>query len=225
MLTHSPRHKHTSFLLALLAASWVFSPSELAGQEIKSLPKLTFTRTLKGSVPEFLQITVDANGEGNYEGRKLDEPSNPHPLKLSPSTARQLFDLATELDNFQGLDLESHRRVANLGLKTLTYQQGRQVNRAEFNYTQNRTAQELVDLFEKLASVEQHIASLEFAIKYDHLSLPNELLLIQIDLDKKALADPQLMVPTLEAIAKDSRFLHLAQVRAQDILQRIRMSN
>jgi len=221
MLSHSPRLKYFFLALALRAAGGIFSPGELAAEEVKSPAKLTYTKTLKGSVPEFLQVTVDANGDGSYEGRKLDEASNPRPLRLSPATARQLFDFAAELDNFQSIDLESHKRVANLGLKTLTYQQGSQVNRVEFNYTQNRAAQELGDLFEKIAAVEQHIASLEFAIKYDHLSLPHELLLVQIDLDNKALADPELMVPTLETIAKNPRFLHLAQSRAQVILQRI----
>jgi len=200
-------------------------PGQQSAEESKSLPKLTFAKTLKGSVPEFCQITVDANGDGSYEGRKLDESPNPRPLKLSPATARRLFDLAAGLRYFRNIDLESHRRVANLGSKTLTYQQGSQLNRTEFNYTQNRTAQELADLFEKVAAVEQHIVSLEFATKYDPLRLPQELLLIQIDLDNKALVGTELMVPTLEAIAKNPRFLHLAQTRAQDILQRIQVSN
>jgi hypothetical protein len=73
--------------------------------------------------------------------------------------------------------------------------------------------------------VEQHIQTLEFAIKYDHLGLPRELLLIQFDLANRALAEPEMMVPTLEEIARNPKFLHLAQVRAQDILQRIQGSN
>jgi hypothetical protein len=80
-------------------------------------------------------------------------------------------------------------------------------------------------LFEKLASVVQHVEALEYAIKYDHLSLPRELLRIQEDLNHKALADPELMVPALERIARNPRFLHLAQARAQDILQRVHQTN
>jgi hypothetical protein len=57
------------------------------------------------------------------------------------------------------------------------------------------------------------------------LSLPRELLQIQIDLDKRALADPELLVPSLEKIANNPRFLHLAQVRAQTILQRLQNTN
>ena len=95
----------------------------------------------------------------------------------------------------------------------------------EFNYTLRREAQALTDLFERISGVIQHIMVLEHAIKYDHLSLPKELVLIRMDLDKRALADPELLVPALEKIVRNPRFLHLAQSRAQDILQRLQNNN
>lgn len=183
--------------------------------------RLTYTKLLKGSTPEFLSISVGTNGDATYEGRKLDDSPSPRLLKLSPATTRRLFQLAEALDNFQSLDLESHKKVANLGLKTFVYEEQGRKNMVEFNYTLRREAQDLVDLFEKISSVEQHIIVLEHAIKYDHLGLPKELLLIQMDLDKRALADPELMVPALEKIVRNPRFLHLAQSRAQGILQRL----
>lgn len=168
-----------------------------------------------------MAITVDSNGRGTYEARKVDDPPNPRSIQLSPGTARRLFELAARLNHFKSVDLESHKKVANLGFKTLTYEEGVQNYRAEFNYTLRREAQELTDLFEKISSVEQHIMVLEYAIKYDHLSLPRELLQIEVDLDNKALADAELMVPALEQIARNSKFLRLAQVRAQNILERL----
>jgi hypothetical protein len=187
--------------------------------------RLTYTKVLKGSTPEYLSITVDSQGRASYEGRKLDEPPAPQPLQLSAATTQRLFSLAEAMGNFQGLELESHKRVANLGLKTLAYEREGRRNQVEFNYTQRRDAQLLTDLFEKIASVEQHILALEHAIKYDHLSLPTELQQIQIDLNKRALADPELMVPSLEKIANNPRFLHLAQARAQTLLQRLQNAN
>ncbi len=187
--------------------------------------RLTYTKVLKGSVPEYLAISVDSNGEGTYEGRKLVEPPGTRSLKLSSATTRRIFQLAEALRNFESIDLESHKKVANLGLKTFVCEREGRQSRAEFNYTQRREAQELVDLFEKIASVQQHIIVLEYAIKYDPLSLPQELMLIQIDLDRRALADPELMVPALEKIAHNPRFLHLAQVRAENILQRLQSNN
>jgi hypothetical protein len=61
-------------------------------------------------------------------------------------------------------------------------------------------------------------------MKYDPLGLPQELLQIQIELNNKSLADPEMLLPTLEKIAHGSRFLHLAQVRAQQIIERIQPS-
>jgi hypothetical protein len=222
MLPRRPRPILFHILSAFLASAvGFFAASSPAAQETGSIPRLTYTKVLKQSVPEYLSISVDANGSGTYEGRKLGEPSEPRPLKLSSATTRRLFTLAARLNHFQSSDLESHKKVANLGLKTLTYEEGGQKTEVEFNYTVVREADALVGLFEKIASVEQHVTVLEYAIKYDHLSLPRELLQIQIDLDSKVLADADLMVPQLEEIARNPHFLHLAQVRAQKVLQRL----
>ena len=185
--------------------------------------KLTYSRTFKGSNPEYIAIGVDAKGSGTYEGRKLDEaePAGPRPFQLSPGTTERIFALAGQLHDFQGIDLESHKKVANLGEKTLTYEQGSALNRVVFNFTENRTARDLVDVFEAIGTVEQHVAALEFEMKYDPLGLSQELLQIQIELKDKTLTDPQMLVPTLEKIAHASRFLHLAQTRAQDIIDQV----
>ena len=129
--------------------------------------------------------------------------------------------MAGQLNNFRSVDLDSHKKVANLGQKVLTYQQGEDVNRVLFNYTENRMARQLVDIFEAVGTVEGHISALEFGMKYDPLSLPQELLQIQIELNNKSLAGPEMLLPTLEKIAHGSRFLHLAQVRAQQIIERV----
>ena len=210
--------------LVASAAGLAAVPARCFSQEAAPA-KLTYTRVLKGSTPEYLSISVDSAGVGTYEGRKLDDPSAPRALKLSSATTHRLFQLADALNDFRNVDLESHRKVADLGLKTLTYERSGQKYQAQFNYSIRREATELTDLFEKIATVEQHIAALEYEAKYDHLSLPHELLQIQIDLDNKALADPELMVPALDGIVRNPRFLHLAQVRAQSILERLQNSN
>ena len=212
---------YDSILSAVILVSALAATAISAPQEVSSPAKLTFRKVLPGSAPEFTEITVDSTGSGTYDGRQLADPPSPRTLKLSSVTTRKLFALAHAMDDFKSIDLESHKKVANLGRKTFTYDAGGQKYSAEFNYSLRREAQELADVFEKIASVEEHIKALEFEEKYDHLGLPRELLQIQIDLDNKALADPELMVPTLRSIARDSHFLHLAQARAQNILQRL----
>ena len=209
-----------------LAPFWLMaSPSSPAGagnplQDPSASARITYTRTLAGSVPEYLAVVVNSDGSGTYVGRSLKETRPPRPLQLSQATTRQIFALASDLNDFR-VPLESRKKVADLGLKTFTYEQGSVKNEVQFNYTLKPTARDLTDLFERIAGVEEHLDTLRYALKYDPLSLPQELLHIQIDLEHNALADPELMVPELEEIAKNPRLLHVAQVRAQDILKTV----
>jgi len=206
------------FGLVLAAGS---CPASAAPQGAGVPTKLTYSRTLKGSSPEYLAIVVDEKGSGTYEGHKLDEARSPRPIQLSAGTTERIFTLTRQLNNLQSVDLESHKKVANLGEKTLTYQQGEDVNRVVFNFTENRIARELVELLEGIGAVGEHISALEFDMKYDPLGLSQELLQIQSELKSKGLVDPEMLIPTLEKIAHGSRFLHLAQVRAQQIIDRV----
>ena len=91
--------------------------------------RLTFTKVLEGSTPEFEEITVDVNGAGAYDGRKLSDPPSPRMMKLSAATTQRVFALAHAMDDFKSIDLESHKNVANLGRKTFIYQEDGRTNR------------------------------------------------------------------------------------------------
>jgi len=196
----------------------------LSAQQTSNTATLTYIKVLKGSVPEYTSITVDRNGVGTYQGRRIDSSPNPRPLKLSAATTNELFQMAASLGDFHSIKLESHKHVANMGLKTFIYRHDGRESKVEFNYTQNKRAEELLSLFEGIADVEQHIGVLEYSSRYDVLGLPSALTQIEIDLDNNALVDPQLMVPILKKIAGDSQYLHIAQVRAGNILRRIQDS-
>jgi len=222
MVTLSRRIRVLLLFLSLVLAAGR-RPAAMFPQGTGVPAKLTYSRTFKGSTPEYIAIRVDATGAGTYEGRKLDESQaqGPRPLQLSAGTTERILALAEQLHDFRGIQLESHKKVANLGEKTFTYEQGGAQNRVVFNYTENRTARDLVDVFESIGIVEQHVAALEFEMKYDPLNLSQELLQIQAELKDKTLTDPQMLVPTLEKIAHGSRFLHLAQSRAQEIMDQV----
>lgn len=207
------------FLLVAVPGLWASSPNPSTG------PQLTYTKVLKGSTPEYERIVVSSNGSGTYDGRRLADPPNPRHFQLSSDVTARLFELAGKMNNFQDVSLESHKRVADLGRKTFTYTDGTRTYECTFNYSTNRTADDLTNLFEGLGAVERHIAALDYSMRYDRLGLPRELSLIQIDLENKSLLDPQLMTGTLESILHDPAYLHLAQVRAKDILRQIQKTN
>jgi hypothetical protein len=211
-------------LTVCLLALGMFPIPSSSAQQSSNPATLTYTKVMKGSVPEYTSITVDANGNGTYDGRQLDESPKPRPLKLSPETTETLFQMAASLDDFRSIRLESKKNVANMGLKTFIYRHGGQENKVTFNYTRNKRGLELLSLFEGIADVEGHIGTLEYSSRYDVLGLPSALSRVAVDLDNKALVDPQLMVPILKKIAGNSQYLHIAQVRAADILRRIQDS-
>ncbi len=190
-------------------------------QETAPPPRLTFTKTLKGSTPEYIALSIDANGKGTYDAHSLGESPDPRPLQISPGTTERIFSLAQSLNYFRSVDLDSHHKVANMGLKTLTYQAGKENNRVQYNYTENRTAQQLTDILEKIGNVEERIAELEFAMKYDHLSLPQDLRQIEEGLDEHNFIEAALLIPTLDKISTNPHFMHLAQARAQELVHRI----
>jgi hypothetical protein len=215
------------YSLCLAAAFLVLPPGvcTLTAQVAPSAPRITFTKTLKGSSPEYMALSIDANGKGTYDSHRLEDSPAPRPLQISAETTARIFSLAQYLDYFHTLDLDSHHKVANMGLKTLTYEAGKEINKVQYNYTENRNAQQLTELFEKISSVEERIAELEYAMKYDHLSLPETLRQIQEGLYDHNFVEASLMVPTLEKISANPRFMHLAQSRAQEILHRIQENN
>ena len=210
--------------VALLAAGLLGVPA-LCAQQADAPASLTYIKVMKGSIPEYTALTVDANGNGTYDGRQLDESPKPRPLKLSSGTTATLFQIAATLGDFHSIRLESNKNVANMGMKTFIYRHNGQENKVEFNYTRNKHAEDLLNVFEGIADVEQHIGTLEYSSRYDVLGLPSALTRVEIDLNNKSLVDPQLMVPILEKIAGDSQYLHIAQVRAADILRRIQGSH
>jgi len=212
-------HNLKSLILILTCLA---SAPGVAAQQAPAPARVTFTKVMEGSTPEFEEIKVESTGSSTYDGRKLSDPPAPRSFTLSAATTQRVFALAHAMNDFKSIDLDFHKKVANLGRKTFTYEQGGEKNQTEFNYTTRREARELTDLFEGIASVEEHIKALEYDARYDPLSLPHELLLVQMDLDNNVLADPALMTPVLEQIERNTHLLHLAQARAKDILQRIR---
>jgi hypothetical protein len=174
---------------------------------------------MQNSSPEYMALRVDVNGKGTYDSHQLKDPPSPRPLQLSAGTTERIFSLAQDLDNFHSLNLESRHQVANMGLKTLTYEAGNVTNRVQYNYTENRAGQQLTEIFEKIGNVEERISQLEYDMKYDHLSLPQTLSEIQEGLQDHSYMEATLMIPTLEKITSNSHFMHLAQSRAQDIMR------
>jgi hypothetical protein len=183
----------------------------------------TYRRVFKGSTPEFIEMKIPENGDrATYEIRQMDEDAGSAPFELTPTLRAKIFELVVQLNHFKGLDLDVHRKIANLGEKTFRWDSGGESNEVKFNYTLNSSATQLLQICEGLARQQELIDLLQRRIKYDRLGVNDALLQLEDDVNKGVLPEPQRTLPLLDQIAGDSRFVEIARQRARALAERVR---
>jgi hypothetical protein len=185
--------------------------------------KLTYRRVFKSSVPEFIEITVREDSDAaTCEIRQLEEDPGASPFEVSPGLRAKMFELAAQLNHFQGQDLDVHRKIANLGEKVFRWQQGTESHEVKFNYTLNSAATQLLQIFEGLSRQQELLVLLQRRMKYDRLGINDALLQFETEFNKKMLPEPQRALPVLDQIAGDAKFVEIARQRARSLAERIR---
>jgi hypothetical protein len=129
------------------------------------------------------------------------------------------------LHNFAGLDLDVHRRIADLGEKTFRYEKSGEVHEVHYNYTLNRSAAQLALIFEGLFQQQRDLMMLEQKLKYDRLGVNDALHQFEDDLGQHTLPEPERLLPVLDRIAADSRVIEVARKLSRALAERIRTSS
>jgi hypothetical protein len=209
-------------LAALLLCAVMSAPLFRAQAPSAAGATITYRKVFKSSYPEYVEIKVHENGACTADVRQLSDDPSPQPFQLGPAVVQKIFDLARELHDFNGVDLEIHRRIANLGEKTFIYQDGSQLYQTSFNYSTHPAAQQLVDLFDNLTREQVDLSDLQRTMRYDHLGVNDVVQRVEQDYDGKLLPDPSALLPTLEKLAADNTYLDIARERARTLAGRIR---
>lgn len=187
-------------------------------------PSLTYRRIFKSSYPEYVQINVNEEGAGTFDIRQLDDTASPQPLQIGLPLVHKMFELADSLHDFQSVDLDVHRRIADLGQKTFVYKKGPEVHEVTFNYTLNNPAQQLLAIFEGLQRQELDISDMERTMRYDHLGVNDVIARVQSDVRGKLVPEPDALLPALDQIAASLELMDMSRQRARAIAEQIRQS-
>jgi hypothetical protein len=182
-------------------------------------PQLFYSKYFKGSLPEFVAITVEHDGKVTYQEAKDDD--NPIHIQLDSAVTKELFDLTDKLDHFQR-PLESGLKIANLGTKTFRFENGAEHHEVQFNYSEDPNAQALLDRFERITETEQHFINLDRTAHFEKLGVNDVLLQMQVTLEHNRLVAPEQFLPLLDRIAKNESYLHISRERAAAIAEAIR---
>lgn len=211
------------FALRFFAASSLAALLALTAFPAAAPEKLTFTRVFKSSTPEYIQIIVRNDSDAaTYDIRQLEEDPGSSSFQVSSALRARMFSLADKLHDFNGLDLDVHRKIAYLGEKTFKWEQGSQSYETKFNYTLNPTAAELLQIFEGLARQQELFELINRSMRYDRLGVNDALVQLETDMNRGLLPEPQGLLPLLDQIGADERIVDIARQRARSLADRIR---
>jgi len=206
-----------------IALCLCFADAALPAAGPAGSPVFTYRRIFKSSTPEFIEIKIPENvGSGTYEIRQLDEDPGATPFEIGNTLRAKIFQLISELHNFKNLDLDVHRKIANLGEKTFRWENGTEAYEVKFNYTMNSGASQLLQICEGLARQQELLELLQRRMKYDRLGVNDALLQLETDFSKGVLPEPQRALPLLDQISGDYRFVEIARQRARALAEKVR---
>jgi hypothetical protein len=208
--------------LAIMLLCLCSYAATLAAAPVGAPATITFRKVFKLSFPEFVEIKVTQTGQASADIRQLDEDAAPETFELSPQVVAKIFQLADQLHDFNGVNLDAHRRIANLGEKTFLYEKGGENHETHFNFTADPSATQLLDVFEGLARQQIDLSSLNRAMHYDPLGLNDVLERLEVDYNNKVFPEPQRLLAPLDQLAANEKFLTIARERAKALAHRIR---
>jgi len=219
---NSPMNRRALWFFVLVAAATL---PPVRADAATGGATISFRKVFKMSSPEFVEIKVSESGAATCDIRQLDEESTPQPLEIGAPLVQRIFGLAGKLNNFSGINLEMHRRIANLGEKTFRYQRGAEMHSVTFNFTLDDSARQLLDIFEGLARQQTDLSDLQRAMRYDRLGVNDLVRQLDADYTRNLLPDPDRLLPALDQVAADQRFIDIARDRARALATRIRASS
>jgi hypothetical protein len=205
------------FLILPLASSLLLVPAnQLHGADV---PRISYSKAFPGSVPAYVQVTLDRNGDTEY--REAVDDESPLRFKLTEAEVNEVYGLAEKLDYFKR-PVESGLKVAFMGTKTFRCEIGGEKREVQFNYSEDPSARGLWEWFERMTESAQHRIDLDRAAKYDHLGVVKALNLLGSAMERKRLVGLDQYLPTLDRIAKNETYMHTARARASEIAEFIR---
>jgi hypothetical protein len=209
---------------ALIGFSWVI----LCAQQ-DAVPTIVFTCDFPGSVPSHYEVSVAADGHASYFSQ-TKPGSNPgtedtdssdsdyrETFTLPPSTVARIFDLAKRSNYFAG-EIDSKKRTASTGTKTLSYHSSSRDIRVTYNYSNVPGVEDATSAFQGISETMEFVRRLSYDLQYQKLALDDELKRMEEMASRGAIQPVSLADTLLEKIANDPTIMNVSRTRAQRLL-------
>ncbi len=185
---------------------------------------VSFSLDFSGANPSHYEIAVAEDGHGSYSSNgqlnQDSDPADPAPLPftLSDKVRAQIFDLARRAHYFKGKVDSGNKKLANTGIKVLTYKSESENSQATFNYSPVAAVQQITAIFQNLSTTLEFGRRLSYFRKYQKLGLDDDLKRMEEMQKENNLGDIQAIAPVLNGIAEDTSVMNVSRARALQLL-------
>lgn len=187
-------------------------------------PVISFSCNFPQLTPPFYNIAIESSGRAEYKSTpKPRNEGDPYELKFlaSETTRARLFELARQLNYFQGNYEYGKGKVAFTGDKTLTYRNGAGEHSTTYNWSDNLLVQEITTLFQNMEETIELGHQLEDKYRFDKLGVDAVLKTMESEAKDNRLGEIQAIQPILNRVAKDPNLMNISRRRAEFLLSKI----
>jgi len=168
-------------------------------------------------------IEHDANGRGTVTFERLNEDTSvTEPLELSPQAWTRINAA------WQGLrflesneDYQSNKQFPHLGTMKIGMERGDRKRVAEFNWTNNRDAETIVNEYRKAADQAILIFDIGIARENQPLNAPKLMETMESLISRNGLSDPRQLLKLLQDLSTDEHVPLIARNHALRLIKQI----
>lgn len=217
--------------LLLLIAFPLFSqeaaqaePPKAESAVASGTPVVQFVFDWKAQNPPRYSVAIDSTGRATYRSEPSANPNGgvaPEPYLIewtaSEATRTKVFDDARKANYFEG-NFEAKAKVAQTGVKTLTFKDASRTHSTSYNYSENPSIRELTQMFQAIATTADAGRRLTHDLRYDKLAIDRDLKELEASQKQGSALEFNAVSPVLQQIAQDPSVMRMSQQRARQIL-------
>ena len=185
--------------------------------------KYTYEFTQPKFYVKHIVLRHDADGRGTVTFERLNEDTPvEEPLQLSATVLAKIdaaWDALKFLDSQE--DYQSSKQFPHLGTMRIGMERGDRKRVAEFNWTNNKDAETLINEYRKAADQVIWVFDVSIARQNQPLNAPKLMEALESLLNRDGISDPQQLLPLLKDLSGDEHVPLIARNHALRLIKKI----
>ena len=197
--------------------------SSAAGETSAAAVKYSYEFSQPKFYVKHIVLEHDANGRGTVTFERLNEDTPvTEPIELSADALARISAAWQALQFLDSsTDYQSSKQFPHLGTMRIGMERGEQKRVAEFNWTNNRDAETLVNEYRKAADQAIWVFDIAIARENQPLNAPKLMEAMESMLKRNAVSDPRQLLKLLQEISTDEHVPLIARNHALRLIKQI----